>query len=395
MGTPVPSPGNGARPAFSVAPGRVNLIGEHTDYNEGFVLPAAIDRVIVVAFRVRGDRQMHVRSLTFQEEDFFSLDNVELLPQGTWRNYVRGVASALLEAGHSLIGADLTIQGNVPIGAGLSSSAALEVAVLGGLTSAAELSVPPHEAARLAQEAERRFAGVNCGIMDQMTAVMGRRDHALVIDCRTLEVQAVPLDLERRGIRIVLANTGVARSLSGSAYNERRDECARATAILAEATGRAVRSLRDVTPEDIALHGHALPRPLQRRIRHVVSENGRVLEAADVLRGGDMAAFGELMYASHQSLRDDFEVSCPELDLMVDLTQHLEGVLGARMTGAGFGGCTVNLVREEAVDSFRAQVIEPYRRRTGLAAEMYHCGTADGLSVVGTGDPAVRDLRWD
>jgi galactokinase len=224
---------------------------------------------------------------------------------------------------------------------------------------------------------------------------MGRRDHAIMIDCRTLEVQTVPLKLERRGIRIVLANTGVARSLTGSGYNRRRDECARAAAMLAKATGRAIRSLRDVTPEDIDLHGRALPRALQRRVRHVVSENGRVLDAADALRRGDMAAFGQLMSASHQSLRDDFEVSCAELDLMVELAQQVDGVLGARMTGAGFGGCTVNLVREEAMDFFRARVIEPYHRRTGLAAEMYLCGTADGLRVVDAADPAVRGLRWD
>jgi galactokinase len=395
MRTPIRSFDDGARLAFSVAPGRVNLIGEHTDYNEGFVLPVAVDRAIVVAFTPRRDRQIHVRALTFSEEDVFSLDAARRLPRSTWRNFVRGVTSVLLEAGHSLVGADMTIQGNVPLGAGLSSSAALEVAVLGALASAAGLSVPPAEAARLAQEAERRYAGVNCGIMDQMTAVMGRRDHALLIDCRTLEVVAVPLDLERRRVSIVVANTGVARSLIASGYNKRRDECARAAAMLAKATGRAIVSLRDATREDIDLHGQTLPGTLQQRVRHVVSENERVLDAADALRNGDMPAFGRLMSASHRSLRDDFEVSCAELDLMVELSQQVDGVLGARMTGAGFGGCTVNLVREEAIDSFRARVIEPYRRRTGLTAEMYLCGTADGLRVVDAADPAVRDLRWN
>ena len=366
------------------APGRVNLIGEHTDYNEGFVLPVAIDRTVTAAFAARSDRQVRVHSLEFDQNDVFSLDNIERLEGDVWSNYVRGVAAVLQEAGYRLTGLDMAIQGDVPIGSGLASSAALEVAVLGAFQRAAALPIDSRELALLAQRAENEFVGVSCGIMDQIAAVRGRRDHALLIDCRSLETEAVPLNLAAHGLKILVAHTGVRRALSDSAYNQRRQECSRAAQVLAHViVARPVAALRDIASKDLAAHEGGLPEPLARRARHVVSENERVLKSVQALQRGDLTTFGQLLYASHQSLARDYEVSSPELDLIVQLARRLDGVVGARMTGAGFGGCTVNLVRQEAIDSFRGQVIEVYRSRTGLPAEMYVCRAVDGLRIIG------------
>jgi galactokinase len=381
---------------LAVAPGRVNLIGEHTDYNEGFVLPVAIDRTVSAAFAVRSDRQVRVLSLEFDQEDSFSLNDIERLQGDVWSNYVRGVAAVLEEAGYRLTGLDAAVQGDVPVGAGLASSAALEVAVLGAFQRAAALTIDPRDQALLAQRAENEFVGVACGIMDQIAAVMGRRDHALLIDCRSLETEAVPLNLAADGLKIVVAHTGVRRALSDSAYNQRRQECSRAAQMLAEVVvARPVRALRDITSNDLGAHEGSLPEPLARRARHVLRENERVLKSVEALGRGDLLTFGELLYASHRSLARDYEVSSPELDLMVQLASCLEGVVGARMTGAGFGGCTVNLVHETAIDSFREQVIEPYRRRTGLPAEMYVCEAVDGLRIIAQADAPASQSRQD
>jgi len=374
------------------APGRVNLIGEHTDYNEGFVLPVAIDRTVIAAFAPRSDRQVRVYSLEFGEEDSFALDDIERLEGDVWSNYVRGVAAVLQGVGYRLTGLDMVIQGDVPIEAGLASSAALEVAVLGAFQHAATLAIDPRDQALLAQRAENEFVGVGCGIMDQMAAVMGRRGHALLIDCRSLETEAVPLNLAAHDLKIVVAHTGVRRALSDSAYNQRRQECSRAVQVLAQViAARPGVALRDITSKDLSAHQGSLPDPLARRARHVVSENERVLKSVEALRRGDLLTFGQLLYGSHQSLARDYEVSSPELDLMVELARRLEVVVGARMTGAGFGGCTVNLVRQEAIDSFREQVIETYRSRTSLPAEMYVCEAVDGLRIIaGANAPASR-----
>jgi galactokinase len=378
------------------APGRVNLIGEHTDYNEGFVLPVAIDRTVIAAFAPRTDRQVRLYSLEFDEEDSFSLDSIERLSGDAWSNYVRGVAAVLQEAGYPLTGLDMAIQGDIPIGAGLSSSAALEVAVLGASQRAASLAIDPRDQALLAQRAENEFVGVSCGVMDQMAAVMGRRDHALLIDCRSLETEAVPLNLTAHDLKIVVAYTGVTRALSDSAYNQRRQECSRAAQLLADAIPtRPVATLRDLTSKDLRTHEGRLPDPLARRARHVVSENERVLESVEALRQGNLTRFGQVLYASHESLARDYEVSSPELDLMVDLARPLDGVVGARMTGAGFGGCTVNLVRREAIDSFREQVLEVYRTRTGLPAEMHECKAVDGLRIIGEANAPASDRPRD
>jgi galactokinase len=373
----------GRRPvAVSEAPGRVNLIGEHTDYNDGHVLPVAIDRSIMVAFALRADSEVQLHSLDFEQETAFDLKKIERHAEAPWSDYVRGVAWALQEAGHRLSGLDAALQGDVPVGAGLSSSAALEVAALGAFEAASGLRLDRRELALLGQRAENRFVGVACGIMDQMAAALCRAGHALLIDCRSLEHEDVPLPLE--GLRLVVADSGVRRALLDSQYNVRRQECQQAAELLAAAiTERPITALRDVTPKDLARHGDSLPPNLLKRARHVVEEEQRVLVSVEALSKGDTEAFGAMLNASHRSLRDDYEVSCPELDLLVELAQALPGVLGARLTGAGFGGCTVNLVRAEALDAFGTGVMARYCSASGKAGRMYVCRASDGLRLHG------------
>jgi galactokinase len=366
--------------AVSEAPGRVNLIGEHVDYNEGHVLPIAIDRSIMAAFAPRPEGRVRLYSLDFEQESAFHLEAVGKDPSASWSDYVRGVAWALQEAGHRLVGLDAALQGDVPVGAGLSSSAALEVAALGAFDTASDLRIDRRELALLGQRAENSFVGVACGIMDQMAAALARGGHALLIDCRSLEHEDVALPLE--GLSVVVADSGVRRALLGSRYNVRRQECQQAAQLLAAAiTDRPVTALRDVTPEDLARHGHVLSPTLLKRARHVVEEERRVLNAVEALRRGDVEAFGEALNASHRSLRDDYEVSCPELDLLVELAQALPGVLGARLTGAGFGGCTVNLVRSDALEAFRETVMARYCAEMGRDGHTYVCRAADGLRL--------------
>jgi galactokinase len=366
--------------AVAEAPGRVNLIGEHLDYNEGHVLPVAIDRSIMVAFAPRQDGRVRLYSLDFQQESAFDLREIKKDPEAPWSDYMRGVAWALGEAGHRLSGLDAALQGDVPVGAGLSSSAALEVAALGAFEAASGLRLDRRDLALLGQRAENRFVGVACGIMDQMAAALSRAGHALLIDCRSLEHEPVPLPLA--GLRLVVADSGVRRALLDSQYNLRREECQRAAELLAAAIAdRPIAALRDVRPEDLARHGDSLPPNLLKRARHVVEEERRVLLSVEALRTGDVEAFGEMLDASHRSLRDDFEVSSPELDLLVELAWAQPGVLGSRLTGAGFGGCTVSLVRAEAVEAFREGVVARYRAETGREGRMYVCRSADGLRL--------------
>ncbi len=357
------------------APGRVNLIGEHTDYNQGHVLPLAIDRTLAVAAAPGDETAVRTYALDFEEQDEFSLPAPCPVPEGSWRNYVRGVAWALREDGGTLRGADLAIAGDVPVGAGLSSSAALEVAVAGALAGISGLTVEPRHLALLAQRAENDFVGVQCGVMDQLAAALGQRGHALLIDCRSLQVEPVRLRLEEKGVAIVVVDSGVRRRLEAAPYNLRRQECAEAARLL------GVAALRDVDGAMLESRRADLPDHLYRRARHVVTEEARVLAAVEALRAARVEALGALLYESHGSLRDDFDVSCPELDLLVELAGGTDGVPGARLTGAGFGGCTVNLVRAEALAAFEARVLSEYRERTGLTVTVYECHAADGLVV--------------
>jgi len=360
------------------APGRVNLIGEHTDYNDGFVLPAAIDRYIWLAGRPRADRNVRAHSIDFQDAVEFSLDSIQRDERHAWSNYLRGVSKFLEADGHRLSGADLVLGGDVPREAGLSSSAAVEVAATVFWQRLMKLELDPIYVVKLARKAENEFVGVPCGIMDQFISSLGRQDHALFLDCRDLTYRHVPL---RQDVKIVVCNSGVKRALAQSEYEVRLKQCRQAVAQLGT-TGLAVKSLREVDPQELEVAREALSVILLRRARHVVTENQRVLEAVKVLEEGDLERFGELMNASHESLRDDYEVSSKELDVLVELAWKQPGVLGARMTGAGFGGCTVNLVRKDAVDAFADAVRKGYQEALGLHAEIYVCQASDGAIVL-------------
>jgi galactokinase len=349
------------------APGRVNLIGEHTDYNDGFVLPAAIDRGVAVgARRVPGDT-FTVHALDLDERCAFPRGRFERDPRHPWANYFQGVIWALSGRGIDVPTCEAAITGDLPRGAGLSSSAAFEVATALVLRALGNLALSSLDVAKLAREAENGFVGVACGIMDQMASTFGAAGRALLLDCRSLAHHTVEIPA---GLAIVVANTGVHHELASSEYNKRRSECEEGVRILSSLRA-GVRSLRDVEPEDEARFFSKLPPVVRKRCRHVVSENARVLEAVKALRAGDTSRLKTLLAASHFSLRDDYEVSCPELDALVDLALAHPACHGARLTGAGFGGSTVNLVDAGAVEAFSAVVSDGYQRRTGRAAGVH------------------------
>ncbi len=365
----------GAVPEVEIrAPGRVNLIGEHTDYNNGFVLPAAIDRWVGFAGRKRADRRVRAHALDFADSVEFSLDAIQHDDQHPWSNYLRGVSKFLEESGHRLQGADIVLGGNVPREAGLSSSAAIEVGAVAFWQKLIGFELDPVDAIKLARRAENEFVGVPCGIMDQFISALGRERHALFLDCRDLKYRHVPL---KGDVKIVICNSGVKRALAHSEYEVRVKQCQEAVDQFRK-MGMQVESLRDVKFGDLITRGKSLDKIVLKRATHVVTENDRVREAVKMLEQGDLKYFGKLMYDSHQSLREDYEVSSPELDVLVDLARQQRGVLGARMTGAGFGGCTVNLVEREAADAFAAAVCEGYQKALGLKAEIYVCETSSG-----------------
>ena len=357
------------------APGRVNLIGEHTDYNQGFVLPAAIDRRVLVAASRRHDDLLVCLSLDFDERRQFALSDLRPAAEDGWANYLKGVAGVLRATGQAIAGATLTLTGDVPVGSGLSSSAAVEVAAAFALQQLYGLDLDGLELARVAQRAEREFAGVNCGIMDQFASRMGQGGHALLLDCRSLEFRTVPLHLGTA--KLLITNTNVPRKLSSSEYNQRREECQRGLERLQKR--RLGTALRDYSPDEVLSAG--LPLILRRRCLHVTAENVRVLEAEAALRRRDLAAFGLLMNRSHESLRDLYQVSCPQLDWLVERAWGTPGVYGSRMTGAGFGGCTVTLLEEEAVEEYRRR-IEGYRKAFSLDPDLILCVPSDGARVV-------------
>lgn len=345
-------------------------------------MPAAIGFFTWAAVASREDRCIRVRSLNFPSgERTIDLDNAPGAGSGHWTDYPLGVAVTLERAGHRLRGADLLLNGDVPIGAGLSSSASVEVATAVALLASSSLSLDKTEIARICQRAENEYAGMRCGIMDQFIACHGRAGHALLIDCRSLESHPAPLS---PGAKLVVSNTMVKHELAGSEYNRRREECETGVRHFQKFLPH-IQALRDVTLEDLERWGNGLTETVFRRCRHVITENLRVEAAAGALEAGDLEKFGRLMEASHLSLRDNYEVSCAELDLMVKLAGQVEGVYGARMTGGGFGGCTVNLVRAGAVDRFQETVSRGYREATGTAPEIYVTSAVDGASGAGTG----------
>jgi len=362
------------------APGRVNLIGEHTDYNAGFVFPTAIGRWVVVVARSRVDSRVQIYSAMHEEVAEFRADDV-LEAQGNWADYPKGVVREFQKLGYSLCGFDAAIVGNVPMGAGLSSSAAVEMAVGKGIVVLNGIEISEPDLALLGQRAENHFVGVNCGIMDQFISANGRAGHALFLDCRDLSFELVPLFGD--DIQIVICNSGVTRGLTDSAYNDRRSACESGVSLLAGAMGADLRALRDVSMEMLDVYGDALSETVLKRCRHVITENERTQRAVALLKKGDLSGFGQLMVASHESLRDDYEVSGKELDLLVEIALNIPGVLGARMTGAGFGGCTVNIVERDAVPALADAVDERYPKTTGLTPEIYVCSAVNGAEQVG------------
>jgi galactokinase len=366
--------------SISRAPGRVNLIGEHTDYNGGFVLPMAVDRAVRVCFRPVRTGPVRLRSEDMDSWVEFELDAVGPPPDGRvgWGDYVRGVAWALREAGCGLRPIEGIVQGDVPIGAGLSSSAALEVAVARAFCAASGCDIGDRALALACQRAEHEFARVRCGIMDQFVSIFAREGHALLLDCRSLGHEHVPMDTS--ALCVVVCDTRVRHDLGTSAYNERRASCERAVHMLSERLAGASQ-LRDVSPETLAQNADVLDEVTFRRARHVVGEIARTVEAAEALKAHAYARVGRLMAESHRSLRDDYEVSCEELDLMVDLADGRAGVFGSRMVGAGFGGCTVNLVSRPRSAEFARGIAADYEARTGVAPDVYEFSAAGGADV--------------
>jgi galactokinase len=357
------------------APGRVNLIGEHTDYNDGFVMPMAIDRSTWVAGAVRRDRMLTAESDDYPENGRLDLDNVPAGRTGRWTEYVLGVAS-VIDRTERLRGADLMVRSDVPVGAGLSSSAALETACGFALLSLTGLEIDRTRLALQAQRAEHEFVGTLCGIMDQFIACHARAGHAMMLDTRNLDVEWLPIPED---VRILACNTMVRHELASAEYNARRRDCEEGVRLLSD-RWPGIRALRDVTVADLARAADRLPPRTLRRCRHVVSENQRVLDAADALRTGDLTAFGALMRASHASLRDDYEVSCRELDVMFEIANAVPGVYGARMTGGGFGGSVVALARADAALETASRIAREYEAAISVRPDVWVCAAADGVS---------------
>jgi len=361
-------------PRIFRAPGRVNLIGEHTDYNEGFVMPAAIGFATYVAIAPRSDRKLLIHSQEFSGPLEFDVDHLPRQRTGSWCDYIVGVALMLHQSGISLVGANLLVHGDVPIGAGLSSSASVEVASALALLSLNDSRVPLPEVAKLCRRAENEFVGARVGIMDQFVSCMGKAGHAFLLDCRSLEYKFASIP---SGVSLVVCNTMVKHDLATGAYNQRRAECEEGVRYFAKWDPR-VHALRDVSFDQLERHENGLPPTIRKRCNHVVRENQRTLDAAEALGAGDLAVVGELMRGSHDSLRDLYQVSCRELDVMVDAGQGLPGFIGGRMMGGGFGGCTINLVHARHAEPFAKEIAERYRKSTDIVPKTYLCTAEDG-----------------
>jgi len=368
----------GSVPEVYRAPGRVNLIGEHTDYNDGFVLPMAISFSTRVAIAPRSDHKLVVRSQEFQDAFEFDVENLPKQRVGAWCDYVVGVATVLREQGHRLKGANLLVRGEVPIGAGLSSSAAIEVASALALLDLEGSPQPLPAVARICQQAENSFVGAHVGIMDQFVSCMGKQGHAFFLDCRSLEFQLIPIPAN---IRFVVCNTMVKHELAKGSYNQRRAECEEGVKLFSQ-WDPEVRALRDVSVDLFNQFAENLPEIIRKRCSHIVHEDQRVLDAVQCLQNNDLEALGKLMRESHQSLRDLYEVSCRELDVMVESAEGLPGYFGGRMTGGGFGGCTVNLVAAENAEDFAGQIAGRYELATGIHPDVYICSAEDGAKKI-------------
>lgn len=360
-------------------PGRVDLMGIHTDYNEGFVLPVAISFEVLAAGKLRDDRTVRAYSSNLDSMSEFSIDDIEFDRVSTWSNYVRGMLVFLKEAGVELRGADIAVEGNVPVGASLSSSAAIEMAVGTLFQAMLGFEMDGPQLALTGQKAENKFVGVNTGIMDQFISRLGKKDHALFLDCRTLDYQLLPLDTG--ATKIIICDTMKRRGLVDSEYNTRRAQCEEAVRLLSKWLP-GVKALRDVSVEDFAKYADRLPEIVRKRARHVVSENARVLASREALIDGRVEDLGRLMNEGHDSARDDYEVSCFELEAMVESARSVPGSLCGRLCGAGFGGAAVSLVHEESIEDFMKVVSESYKEKTGITPSLYACTAADGARVI-------------
>jgi len=361
------------------APGRVNLIGEHTDYNDGFVLPAAIDKSIRLAMNLNDRGEIRLFSVDMDEEFSTELTGSFKKSGKGWPDYILGVVDQLRKHGMNSVGFDCVFGGDVPIGAGLSSSAALEGGVLFGLVELNDWEISTMKMAQIAQKAENEFVGVQCGIMDQFASLNGKESHALKLDCRTLEYEKIPF--RDADFKIVLCDCGVRRELAGSEYNIRRQQCEEGVSIIQKKYPE-VQKLRDVTLEMLEEHRKELNPVVFKRCEFVIEENKRVLDACEDLEKDDIDAFGGKMYDSHYGLQYKYEVSCKELDVLVDIARGVEGVIGSRMMGGGFGGCTINLVRTDSVDSFKKKVSDEYSGKTGLDVVVYETTISDGTQII-------------
>ncbi|WP_316849329.1 galactokinase [Pedobacter agri] len=367
-----------AEPVLIKSPGRINIIGEHTDYNDGFVMPAAINKAIYVAVSQRDDQEIHLYSESYQQKHVASIDQIEKTDK-SWANYILGVADQIKKRGLQFSGFNLYLDGNVPLGAGLSSSAALECATAFAIKHLNNLDISQMDLALISQKAEHEFAGVNCGIMDQFASVFGKKDQAVMLDCRSMKYEYIPLKLD--GYKLVLLNTNVKHSLADSAYNERRSQCEQGVAWIKEHEP-TVNSLRDVNLELLEKHVKPKDSQVYQKCAFIVKEIDRVVKAADQLANGNLNALGNLMFATHEGLSKDYEVSCKELDFLVDFVKDFDGVLGARMMGGGFGGCTINIVKDDRIDSLIDQIKIAYSNSFDLNLEAYVVETGDGSSLV-------------
>ncbi|RIV26840.1 galactokinase [Fibrisoma montanum] len=366
-----------SKPLLICSPGRVNLIGEHTDYNQGFVLPAAIDKAIYLAIGSRDDDELHFVAHDINKTFQGSLQSLDRTK--TWADYLLGVLAQFQRAGHALRGVNCVFAGTIPMGAGLSSSAALENAIGFGINELFGLGLDRLDLVRLSQRAEHDFVGVKVGIMDMFASMMGKADHVIKLDCRSLDYQYAPLRME--GFRVVLCDSQVKHSLASSEYNTRRAECEKGVQML-KLYYPAINSLRDVTMAMLDEYVKDTEPLIYRRCAYVVQENQRLLDGYADLQAGDLDAFGQRMYGSHEGLSQWYEVSCPELDTLVDIAREQPGVLGARMMGGGFGGCTINLVREESLDNFTQVITQQYKARTGKDTQIHVCRLMDGTHTI-------------
>lgn len=366
----------GAQPLLVRSPGRINLIGEHTDYNEGFVLPAAIDKAIYLGFAKNGLNRCRVYSLDYQEEASFSLDDIQ--PEGGWLTFIKGVTATLIKAGHAVQGFDCVFGGDIPIGAGLSSSAALENGVGFGLNALFGLDLDRLDLVKISQKAEHEFAGVKCGIMDMFASMMGKQDRAIRLDCRSLDYDYFPVNLG--DYQFLLCDTQVSHSLADSAYNTRREECQTGVDILRQHFP-AINSLRDVNLGQLEQVKALLPGKSFQRCAYVIQENQRLIASCEALENGDLETFGKLLYGSHEGLSHSYEVSCAELDYLVEQTRSKDYVIGARMMGGGFGGCTLNLIKKDKKEIFIAEITAAYLKEFGRSPKFYEVQISDGTSL--------------